>query len=238
MNAVTAVDSRRSGVLALTFAIAFIVLFLAPPFLPYRFGPYPLVNWADVVDLATPLVLIPVYWLLLADGRAALTTRWVVLFLVLAAAWVEGHGIHLIANATGHLLNGQSGRAVDLNEFADEVFSHYVWHGAALALSALILFRAAGDDQAKGPVWMGATAALIYGFAVFLVGDEGGTPPLVVPFCAAVGVAAWTMRRRLLSSPILTLFGLGYPFALVLFAIWFAIWHGTLPQFSHLGWIK
>lgn len=233
-----ATRSRRSGVLALTFAVAFIVLFLAPPFLPYRFDPFPLVNWADVVDLATPLVLIPLYWLLLTDGSAVLTPRWVIGFLVLAAAWVEGHGIHLIANATGHLLNGQSGRAVDLNEFADEVFSHYVWHGAALALSALILIRAARDPEAKGPVWMGVAGAAIYGFAVFLIGDEGGTPPLVVPFCAAVAVAAWTMRRRLLASPVLTMFGLGYAFALVLFAIWFVIWHGTLPQFSHLGWIK
>ena len=233
-----AAHGRRSGVLALTFAVAFIVLFLAPPFLPYRFDPYPLVNWADVVDLATPLVLIPLYWLLLTDRAGALTTRWMIVFLLLAAAWVEGHGIHLIANATGHLLNGQSGRAVDLNGFADEVFSHYVWHAAALALSALIMFRAAREDEAEGPVWMGLAAAAIYGFAVFLIGDEGGTPPLGVPFCAAVTVAAWTMRRRLLASPTLTMFGLGYAFALLLFAIWFVIWHGTLPQFSHLGWIK
>jgi hypothetical protein len=82
---------RKDSVLALTFAVAFIVLFLAPPFLPYTFSPYPLINWADVVDLATPLLLIPLYWLLLTASGAAMGGRVMIAFLVLAAAFVEGH---------------------------------------------------------------------------------------------------------------------------------------------------
>jgi hypothetical protein len=230
----------RDAALAMLFAIAFIVLFLAPPLLPYTFPPYPLIHWADVVDLLTPLVLIPLYWLLFASARVPATVLWTLAFLVLAAAWVEGHGIHLAANAIGHLNQSQPGAARDLTEFWDEKFSHYLWHAAALALSGLVIGRhVRAPDPAGGPWWPGIVAAVVYGFAIFLIGDEGGTPPLVVPFAAAVTVAAVRIgRRRLLASPVLAMFGLGYPVALALFAIWLVYWGGTLPQFSEIGLIK
>jgi hypothetical protein len=81
--------------------------------------------------------------------------------------------------------------------------------------------------------------AAVYGFAIFLIGDEAGTPPLVIPFAAAVTFAAILIgRRRLLVSPVLAMFGLGYPDALALIAIWFVYWGGRLPQFSEIGLIK
>ena len=241
-NVSTRADGRWAGdgALAVLFAVAFIVLFLAPPFLPYAFTPYPLIHWADVVDLATPLVLIPVYWLLFTSPMAPATTRWIIVFLVLTAMWVEGHGIHLVANAIGHLDRAQPGLARDLTEFADEKFSHYYWHGAALALSALILVRhLCWPGQTASQWWPGIMAAIVYGFAIFLIGDEGGTAPLVITFAAAVTFCAIPIgRRRLLASPVLTMFGVGYPVALVLFATWFVYWGGHLPQFSEIGLIK
>jgi hypothetical protein len=230
---------RRPGVLTLGFGAAFIVVFLAPPFLPYRFSPYPLINWADVVDLLTPLVLIPLYWLLFVVAGRRSGAGWTIVFLIFAAVWVEGHGIHLAANAIGHLLKGRTGSALDLTEFWDETFSHYLWHGATLALSGLILVSAARSESTpSGLDWMAIAAAVIYGFALFLIGDEGGTAPLMVAFAAAFIVAAWSVRSRVLGSPVLTMFAGGYAVALVLFGIWFVYWGGTLPQFSDLGWIK
>jgi hypothetical protein len=159
---------------------------------------------------------------------------------VLAAAWVEGHGIHLIANAIGHLNQAQAGPARDLTEFADEKFSHYLWHAATLGLSALVLVRhVRWPDQGGDPRWPGIVAAAVYGFAIFLIGDEGGTAPLVVPFAAAVTFAAIRIgRRRLQASPVLAMFGFGYPIALGLFVVWFVYWGGRLPQFSEIGLIK
>ena len=232
-------SGRRSAILAVAFAVASLVFFLAPPFLPYRFDPYPLINWADVADLLPPLVLIPLYWFLLADSPGPLTSPWIIAFLVLAAAWADAHGIHLAANAIGHLLKAQPGAARDLTEFWDEMFGHYYWHAAVLGLSALVLIRHARTPApTERPTWTGLVAAAIYGFTLFLVGNEGGTAPLMVPFAAAVTLAAWPMRRRLLSSPVLAMFALGYALALILFAIWFVYWGGRLPQFSELGWIK
>ena len=230
---------RRSAILALAFAVAFLVLFLAPPFLPYRFDPYPLINWADVVDLLTPLVLLPLYWLLLADAEVQLTPAWVILFVVLLAAWADAHGVHLAANAIGHLMRQQPGPARDLTEFWDEKFGHYYWHGAALGLSALILLR-----HARAPVptrrrsWAGVVAAVIYALALFLIGDEGGTAILMVPFAVVVTLACWPLRQRLLASPVVAMFALGNALALLLFAGWFVYWGGRLPQFSDLGLIK
>ena len=230
---------RRQGVLALIFSIAFIALFLAPPFLPYRFPFYDLINWADVVDLVTPLVLIPLYWLLLAEFSPRPATAWTIVFLVFAAAWVDGHGIHLAANAIGHLLKNQPGPARELTEFWDERFGHYLWHSAALGLSALVLIAAArGPEVDGGPRWAGIAAGAIYGFALFLIGDEGGTAPLMITFAAAFVFAAWSIRRRVIASPVLTVFAGGYAGVVVLFGIWFVYWGGRLPQFSDLGWIK
>lgn len=230
---------RRQGVLALAFAIAFIVLFLAPPFLPYRFPLYSLINWAEVVDLATPLVLIPLYWLLLAEFAPSRSAMWTIVFLVLAAAWVDGHGIHLAANAIGHLLKNQPGPAQDLTEFWDERFGHYLWHSAALGLTALVLIAAARAPEVRDDArWAGVAGALVYGFALFLIGDEGGTAPLMIAFGAAFVVASWSIRRRVLASPVLTMLAGGYALMVVLFAVWFVYWGGRLPQFSDLGWIK
>lgn len=232
-------SASRPGVVALAFAIAFIVLFLAPPFLPYRFPLYGLINWADVVDLLTPLVLIPLYWLLLTETGRRPDTPEVLVFLVLAAAWVDGHGIHLAANAIGHLMKNEPGPARDLTEFWDERFGHYLWHGAALGLSGLVLFAAArAPAAARGARWNGLVAAAIYGFALFLIGDEGGTAPLLLVFAVAFVAVAWTQRARVLASPVLTMLGGGYALMIVLFGIWFVYWGGRLPQFSELGWIK
>ena len=230
---------RKDSVLALTFAVAFIVLFLAPPFLPYTFSPYPLINWADVVDLATPLLLIPLYWLLFIASGAAMGGRVMIAFLVLAAAFVEGHGIHLAANAIGHLLRDQAGPARDLTEFWDESFSHYLWHGAVLGLSGLALISSERTSSGRAGIDpMAIAAAVIYGFALFLIGDEGGTGPMVILFAAAFLAGSWVVRERVLASPVLTMFAGGYALALVLFGIWFVYWGGRLPQFSEIGLIK
>src|SRR5207249_7773919 len=94
------------------------------------------------------------------------------------------------------------------------------------------------DATTRGRAWMAIAGAVIYGFALFLIGDEGGTAPLMVAFAAGFLVAAWPSRGRVLASPVLTMLAGGYAVALLLFAVWFVYWGGRLPQFSELGWIK
>ena len=72
--------------LILLFAIAFALLILGPPLLGQPFPGYPLMDWADVLDIATPLVLMPLYWVLFTDaGRVYRTLSLALAFAVLAA---------------------------------------------------------------------------------------------------------------------------------------------------------
>ena len=55
---------KRLSFLILVFAILFAVFFIGPSLLSQRFSPYPLMKIGDVFEILTPLVLIPLYWLL------------------------------------------------------------------------------------------------------------------------------------------------------------------------------
>lgn len=63
---------KRLSFLILIFATVFVVFFIAPALLNIRFDPYPLMKNGDVLDILTPLVSIPLYWLMyrLNDSKA------------------------------------------------------------------------------------------------------------------------------------------------------------------------
>jgi hypothetical protein len=98
---------------------------------------------ADVFDLVTPLVLIPLYWLLFTDvSDKPLTLKETILFLIFAALWIEGHGMHMAANSVGHWLDRlETTDFYSVNYFYDEVLGHYLWHIGVMRLSGIILLR-------------------------------------------------------------------------------------------------
>ncbi|MDJ0574759.1 MAG: hypothetical protein QNJ65_06280 [Xenococcaceae cyanobacterium MO_234.B1] len=86
---------QRLARLTLIFAILFAVLIIAPAFLSARFAPYPLMKNGDVLDLLTPLVLIPLYWLLFQiQPIRPPSQKEVLIFLIFAVLWVQGQGMH------------------------------------------------------------------------------------------------------------------------------------------------
>ena len=126
--------------LILLFALAFALLIAGLPLLGQPFPGYPLMDWADVLDIATPLVLMPLYWLLFTDaGRVYRTLYLALAFAVLAALWAEGQGMHLSANSIGNLFGGGTTEVHTLIHFYDEVLSHYLWHLGIIGLSILLL---------------------------------------------------------------------------------------------------
>ncbi|PZC49077.1 MAG: hypothetical protein C1O27_000446 [Chloroflexi bacterium] len=227
----------NSGRLALIFASAFAALLLAPAFLSFQFSPYDLVKWGDIVDLATPLVLLPLYWFLFQAGPRTPTVREVVAFLVLAALWVEGQGMHLGANSIGHLVSETGTDLADLTHFYDEVLSHYLWHAGIMGLSALAVWREWRVQGAQGSVSLASLlpAAIIYGATFFVIVIEGATWPLGLPFAALVTIFGLTYARRsLMGRPLLSFFVGAHALTLVLFLAW-AIVQGGLPEFSEVG---
>lgn len=81
---------RRLSILILVFAIAFAFFIIAPGLLNKPFTPLPQLKIADVLDLFTPLVMIPLYYLLLYFGANQVPSlKSTIVFLVFAALWVE-----------------------------------------------------------------------------------------------------------------------------------------------------
>ena len=229
---------RLSG-LVLVFSILFLVFFIGPPFLNMQYSPYPLMKVGDVLDLFTPLVLIPLYWLLYwFGGNRPIGLRGSLIFMFFAALWVAGQSMHLAGNSLGHLLEDMKGTDVyHLTNFYDEVLSHYLWHFGIFALSALLIYRQWKNPSAEGQTlpWAVILAGIIYGFAHFMIVIEGATAPMGVPFAvlAALFILVWG-RKNLRQQPLLVFFLTAYLLAMVLFLGWGIYW-GGLPEFSQVG---
>jgi len=132
---------KQLPALTLIFSMVFLVFFFAPPLLGKPFNPYPLMKIADVFDIFTPLALLPLYWLLFRSGRKELLNLpSTFAFLVVAAFWASGQGMHLSANSLNHFLRWmESTDTYRLTYFYDEVLSHYLWHFGVVGLSAIII---------------------------------------------------------------------------------------------------
>ena len=228
--------SKLSG-LILLFAIAFSLFLLAPAFMDGLFGPFLLMKWGDVFDVLTPLVLLPLYWLLFVnccDEEPSLIAT--LAFLVLAGFWAMGHGMHLAANSIAHLLEKGSD-VFALTYFYDEVLSHYLWHFGVVLLAVLLLVRGWRHPYSarQEPAWPAVLAGIIHGFTLFLIFIEAGTVILGVTFiliCILV-ILIWG-RDRLKHQPIMVFLLTSSITVLLFLAGWGFYWKG-FPQFSELG---
>jgi hypothetical protein len=230
---------QRLARFTLIFAILFAVFIVSPAFLSKQFALYPLMKNGDVFDLLTPLVLIPIYWSLFQISRDSKPSQnETIVFLILAALWVEGQGMHLAGNSIGHLTKDIAGSDVEtLTHFYDEVLSHYLWHVGLVGLSALLIYR-----QWKNPfvnersgLGFAIAAGIIHGFNYFISIVEAATAPLGVPFALLVVIFALVWGRgKLRQQPILAFFFVTYLVATLFFLGWGLYW-GGLPEFSKVG---
>ncbi len=226
--------------LILIFAIAFVFFFLAPAMLSSQFGPYDLIKNGDVVDLLTPMVMIPLYWLLFWVGREEGPGKVEsVVFLVLAAIWIEGQGLHLAANSIGHMLSDFVGTdAETLTYFYDERLSHYMWHFAVMGLSVLLLWRQwrFPFEGERSSLWLEGVAGFLYGFTFFLIIMEGQTAYFGLPFAIIVTIAGLIWGRgQFRQQPLLAFFWIGYLIASVVSIGWWIYWGEPLEIFA-TGW--
>ena len=230
---------RRLSILILVFSIAFAVFLIGPPFLGYTFSPYPLMNIADIFDLFTPLVLIPLYWMLFRmNGNEDASLKENLLFMFFTAFWVLGKGIQLTANSIGHLTTNMVGSEIyNLIYFYDEVLGHFLWHFGVIGLSTLLIYRQWKNPfpERRGLTWQNVLAGIIYGFTFFAMVVEGQTTPMGVPFAVLIVICCLILwRNKINRQPLLSLFLVGYLVAVILFAIW-GIWQKGLPEFTEVG---
>lgn len=230
----------RLSCLILTFSILSAFFIIAPAFLGSQFAFYPLMTNGDVLDLFTPLVLIPLYWLLFQiSPQCRPNQKETIIFIILVTMWVQGQGMHLVGNSIGHLTQDA---AIDrdvatLTNFYDETLSHYWWHIGLIGLSALLIYRQWQNpisDRLLGLQWE-ITAGVIYGINYFIDIVESATTVIGVPF--AVAIAFWVIVKgikHLQRQPIVAFFFVAYLVANLLFFGWGLYW-GGFPEFSEVG---
>lgn len=235
---------KRLSLLLLLFAILSLTFFLLLVFLRTPFKAYPLMSWQDTLDVLTPLVLIPLYWLMyrgVTSGRQSLAAE--VVFMIFAAFWAMGQGMHLSANSINNLIgylardgvvNVKPTDLYTLTYFYDEYLGHYLWHIGVAGLTALLIYESWKQPaEEKTNWWLVVPAGIIYGFTCFCFFLEGNTLMLGLPFVIVVSLLVLIRgRKKLAQQPLLAFFFVTSLVAFVLFAGWWLYWGSFLSLFE------
>ena len=178
---------------------------------------------ADWLDLLVPWAILGPAAMVLAACRPRPAT-WV-LFGAGALVMVEGHGIHLAANAIAKYHGG------DVVHLWDEVVGHHLlFGGVGVMLAAVFAALDAGPNLRIGP--LGGLLGVAVGVSLFNCYIEGSAA--VLGLVTSVGFLGLAWRRR--AEPHGRLAMLTYGVTLLLLAGWGIYWQGY-PEFSDLGWI-
>jgi hypothetical protein len=159
------------------------------------------------------------------QGEVALADE--IAFMVMAAFWAVGQGMHLSANSINNLIgNLATGGVLDLTStdiytltyFYDEYLSHFLWHVGVLGLAALIIYVGwRQPDSEKTNWWLVIPAGVLYGFTFGIFID--GTPAHR-PLAAAVILPCLSGAIKLAQRPILAFFLCVLSLMLLLFIGW------------------
>jgi hypothetical protein len=232
---------KRLSLYTLIFAVLSAVFFLLLIFLRIPFGPYPLMSNQDAIDILTPVVLIPLYWMLFRSSSSGVSHhREELVFMIFAALWVSGQGMHLSANSINNLSeNLADSKVIDilntsiyqLTYFYDEYLSHYLWHIGILGLAGLLIYREwRSPTFATTNWWLAGIGGVIYGLTSFLIFLEGNTVLMGLPFAliTVLLILAWG-RNKLSQKPVMAFFFCSYAVAIVLLAGWGLYFKGFPP---------
>lgn len=239
----------RLPVALLAYALALALFLLVPPFLKISVGPESLgmpvkFTFQEAADLFTPVFAIPLAWLVL-DLTGGLGRRGLIVFLLVAVAWVEGQGMHLAANAIGDAFPPGGADVFyktvpgDLDYWLDEVLSHWVWHVAWVALAVMMLALGRAAEPGGTARATTALAGFVYGATFFIVTVEGTTTALGIP--VSILFLAWSVleaRRGPRGRAMVTFFLVASCATLIGYVGWALINHGTLPGFYEVGLVS
>lgn len=207
MSGAATTESRHLPRALLAYSVALAVFLLIPPTIKSAVGPPDAFTGQELLDLFTPVVVLPIAWLVLSlggrlDGRAA------VAFAATAGLWAGAHGIHLAANAIGDAFPAGAARdafyataAGELDHFLDEDIGHWAWHAAWALLSVLLVVTAIRlrpfPQPSTSATVTAAVAGVVHGATFAIVTTEGGTAGLGIPLSLALlGAAGYGLRTR------------------------------------------
>lgn len=228
---------RHTGTLAILLGAAYLVFVVGPPLLTAPVGFFPSLRTGDLLDLITPLVVIPLAGLLyVAASRRSPSRPALVALVVVSVVWVEGQAIHLAANAIGHHVPADGSLLSALVTYLDEDLGHQMWHAAVIAVAAMTMYRAATGPPSRIPARTVAAVFVggaLFGLTYFLMVVEGQTAGYALPAAAAMGIVALAgSRSGILARPALTFYVVGFVVAFGLAIIWASLNDWSLVEFS------
>lgn len=239
--------------LLLAYGLVFAFFQIMPAFLP-AFLKRPL-TWGDTLDFLTPWAVIPVAYLVYSQVKNILLSPYsfsghpsLAGKIILASgfiSYIDGHGLHLSANAIARLLQQMKGTTIYKATYLfDEVISHFMWDGGVFLISIGFIILAYKlpfkSLSGKNFVFL-LTGAAFYGFTFTVDGIEGQTVIFTLP-AACLGfllslIFYLKKKRRGFQNPFFIFFAVSYLISLLLFVYWGLSYSG-FPQFSELGWIR
>jgi hypothetical protein len=213
------------------------------------------VSRADAFDFLTPLFVIPVALAAFLKLRRAAqaegwglsrSSKWSAALLVLGLiCYVEGHGLHLSANAIDRLLVGLENTPLHQSVYIyDEVISHLVWDSGVLIIAAGLILAGiqVNFPRLSWVQWVFLIAgAGFFGFSFAVNAIEGQTVVITFPAAVLMTLICFLIyrrgrRRHRVHNVAALFFLLGFLLSALLFAYW-GIAHPGFPEFSELGWI-
>lgn len=245
---------NKFGLWLFGFGLAYAFFQIFPALLIKPFiGP---VYWGDVLDFLTPFaVIFLVYFLyrriikLSPKPNPKSQPREIFFKVVLAVGfilYVNGHGVHLSANAISRFIENSGMKETEIFNAAylfDEIISHFMWDTGVIFISLGLILGAISlpviSMDKKNTVFL-LWGAAFYGFTFTVNGIEGQVVPLMFPaavlgFFLCLGLFIKEKKKSLL-NPVHLFFLAGYLVSTVLFSYW-GIAHAGFPEFSALGWI-
>ncbi len=236
------IRTRPLWPLLTAFSIAYAFFITAPAVFHQEFPLRTDIEWGDVLDLLTPLVVFGFVWLLVARTVTTPDT-WVTLPLfVIALVWTQGQGMHLAGNSISHqVVEGASGTLPEIIHFYDEELSHYIWYSAVAVLPGYLLTVMWRDKELASQGFHCAVlpAAVLFGVVLGISSIEAAVVPMVLPvFVVTAALAANLFRSspRLRNVDLFTFVGASVVIALTVLVAWGA-YHGGWPEMSDRGLI-
>jgi hypothetical protein len=200
MPAAASINGGQLPRALLAYSVAIAVFLLIPPTMKWAVGPPDAFTGQELLDLFTPVVVLPIAWVVLSLG-GGLDRRAGVAFAAIGGLWAGAQGIHLAANAIGDAFPAGTARdafyataAGELDHFLDEDLGHWAWHAAWALLSILLLVTARHvrtfPEPSRRATLTAAVAGVVHGVTFAIVTTEGGTAGLGIPLSIALLGAA------------------------------------------------
>ncbi len=220
------------------YALSYAVLHILPALIPgeiiYKF------KLGDALDLFTPFIMLYLVYELYSKTHGAVTfnqySKYVLLVIIFGSiAFVEGHGMHLAANAIFRHIESVGTPIYKLTYFFDETLGHILWDGGLLLVAVGLILSSRNEQGVLfgRDVLLLAVAAVLYGFTYFVNAVEGQTVVFTFPAAVLLPVLLYLDASK---TRVALFFLTAFLISDLLFVVWW-IWQGGFPQFSELGWI-